>query len=373
MKKKRRRRKKLSKKARKRWRSSPKKLRKKKKTRKFSKKGGRLSKHASPKIEKKSKKNGLPPQEQLKKESQEKVRKKKSLQDEEKFVIGDEMTLDKTPMRIYLQQIEHIPLLTPEEEASLAEKIYHGGEHAKDARTHMIRSNLRLVISIAKRYANIGLPFSDLVEEGNIGLMRAVDKFNYKRGYRFSTYASWWIKQAIMRALSNQGKTIRVPVYMYDILTKWRKVREGLLQKLGREATRKEIADAMGISIRKVREVERVASQPSSLNAPVSIDGASEIIDLIEDRSAHEASDNVQELFTLERVDELLNCVDERAREILILRFGLKGEETRTLEEAAQRFGITRERVRQIEGSALQKIRNYLKEHRENLRDYINP
>ena len=314
-----------------------------------------------------------PPVKAIHEAAQQKVRKKISVEDEEKLVVGDEVTLDKTPMRIYLQQIEHIPLLTPEEEASLAEKIYHAGEHAKESRVRMIRSNLRLVISIAKRYANLGLPFSDLVEEGNIGLMRAVDKFNYKRGYRFSTYASWWVKQAIMRALSNQGKTIRVPVYMYDILTKWRKVREGLLQKLGREPTRKEIADAMGISIRKVKEVERVASQPSSLNAPVSLDGSSEVIDLIQDHAAQEASESVQDLFTTERVDELLNCVDERAREILALRFGLKGGEPKTLQEAAQRFNITRERVRQIEGAALQKIRAHLKEHREKLEDYINP
>src|SRR3990167_3510626 len=146
---------------------------------------------------------------------------------------GDEVTLDKTSMRIYLQQIEAIPLLTPEEEIELARKISLGGRDGREARQRMIRSNLRLVISIVKRYANLGLSFSDLVEEGNIGLMRAVDKFNYKKGYRFSTYASWWIKQGIMRALSNQGKTIRVPVYMYDTIAKWRKVRENLIQKFG--------------------------------------------------------------------------------------------------------------------------------------------
>ena len=291
---------------------------------------------------------------------------------DEESAAGDESTLDKTPMRIYLQQIENIPLLTPEEEVHIAKKIYHGGEPAEKARIWMIRSNLRLVISIAKRYANIGLPFSDLVEEGNIGLMRAVDKFNYKRGYRFSTYASWWIKQAIMRALSNQGKTIRVPVYMYDILSKWRKVRDGLTQKLGRAPTRKEISDAMEISIRKVKEVERIALQPSSLNAPVSLDGSSEVMDLIQDQSAVNASDNVHELFTSERVDRLLQCVDERSREILILRFGLKGGDPKTLEDTAKQFNITRERVRQIEGAALQKIRNYLKLQRETLQDYIS-
>ena len=303
----------------------------------------------------------------------EKPRKKLSAEFEEDLVFSDEVTLDKTPMKIYLQQIENIPLLTPEEEVMLAEKIYHEGPESKEARMRMIRSNLRLVISIAKRYANIGLPFSDLVEEGNIGLMRAVDKFNYKRGYRFSTYASWWIKQAIMRALSNQGKTIRVPVYMYDIMAKWRKVKDGLTQKLGRAPTRKEISDAMDISIRKVKEVERIASQPSSLNAPVSLDGVAEVMDLVEDESAQKASENVHELFTAERVDKLLSYVDDRAKEILTLRFGLRGEEPKTLEETAKNFNITRERVRQIESAALKKIRYHLKLQEEELKDYINP
>ena len=177
---------------------------------------------------------------------------------------GHETTLDKTPMRIYLNQIEKIPLLTPEEEIQLGKKVVSGTPEAHPARERMIRSNLRLVISIAKRYSNIGLPFSDLVEEGNIGLMRAVDKFNYRKGYRFSTYASWWIKQAIMRALSNQGKTIRVPVYMFDILSKWRKVRESLVQKLSRIPTAKEIADIMKLPVEKIQELERIATQPGS-------------------------------------------------------------------------------------------------------------
>ncbi len=298
---------------------------------------------------------------------------KHSREYEEEMVFGEEMTLDKTPMLIYLQQIENIPLLKAEEELELAEKIYHAGPEAKAARTKMIRSNLRLVISIAKRYANIGLPFSDLVEEGNIGLMRAVDKFDYKRGYRFSTYASWWIKQAIMRALSNQGKTIRVPVYMYDIIAKWRKVRDGLTQKLGRAPTRKEISDALSVSIRKVKEVERIALQPSSLNAPLSLDGSAEVIDLVQDENMMSPSENVHELFTAERVDKLLSYVDERSRDILILRFGLKGEQPKTLEDTAKQFNITRERVRQIESAALIKIRQYLKQQEEKLQDYINP
>ena len=225
---------------------------------------------------------------------------------------GDEVTLDKTSMRVYLQQIEAIPLLTPEEEIELARKISLGGLDGREARQRMIRSNLRLVISIGKRYANLGLSFSDLVEEGNIGLMRAVDKFNYKKGYRFSTYASWWIKQAVMRALSNQGKTIRVPVYMYDIISKWRRFRENLIQKLGRIPTCKEMADAMDLSTSKVKEIEQIATQPSSLNAPVSLDGSAEMMSLIEDASIVSPIENVEALFKGERINQLLNFVDER-------------------------------------------------------------
>lgn len=286
--------------------------------------------------------------------------------------MNDEITMDKTPMKIYLQQIEAIPLLTPEDEIQLAKDIAIGSQEAADAaRQRMIRSNLRLVISIAKRYANMGLPFSDLVEEGNIGLMRAVDKFNYKRGYRFSTYASWWIKQAMMRALSNQGKTIRVPVYMYDTISKWRKIRENLIQKMGRIPTRKELSDAMELPPSKIKEIEQIATQPGSLNAPVSIDGSAEVIDLVEDTSIASPVDVVDELFEGERIDQLLNFVDERERQILILRFGLKGGETHTLEETAQKFGVTRERIRQIELNAVKKIRYVLKLKEEKLEDYV--
>ena len=283
----------------------------------------------------------------------------------------DETTLDKTPMRIYLQQIEKIPLLTPQDEIDLAKKINLDSVGAKEAREKMIRSNLRLVISIAKRYTNIGLPFSDLVEEGNIGLMRAVDKFNYKKGYRFSTYASWWIKQAIMRALSNQGKTIRVPVYMFDTISKWRKIRDSLVQQLSRIPTPKEISEAMGIPIERVKEIERIASQPGSLNAPVSLDGAAEIMDLIEDETVSSPVQNIEDLFEGERVDQLLNWVDERERQVLILRFGLKGGEPHTLEDTAKQFGVTRERIRQIELVAIKKIRDVLKLKEKKLEDYV--
>jgi len=283
-----------------------------------------------------------------------------------------ERTLDRTPMKIYLKQIEHIPLLTPQEEISLGEKVQSQGKSAPEARHQMIRSNLRLVISIAKRYANMGLAFSDLVEEGNIGLMRAVEKFNPARGYRFSTYASWWIKQAIMRALSNQGKTIRIPVYVYDMISKWRKVRDGLTQKLGRIPTRKEIATVMELPVQKIKEIENIVGRPGSLNAPVSLDSSAELIDLIEDDKAHSPEKKIGETLRDERLQQILNALDERERKILVLRFGLGGEEQHTLEEVAQQFGITRERIRQIEVSALQKVRQRFQTESEKLEDYLS-
>ncbi len=286
-------------------------------------------------------------------------------------VQEDDHTLDKTPMKIYLKQIEDIPLLTPNQEIELAEKVQSKHRGASQARHQMIRSNLRLVISIAKRYSNMGLAFSDLVEEGNIGLMRAVEKFNPKRGYRFSTYGSWWIKQAIMRALSNQGKTIRIPVYMYDVISKWRRVRDGLMQRLNRLPTRKEIAKVMQVPVQKIKEIENIAGRPSSLNAPVSLDGTAELIDLIEDDSSHGPDAQIGELLKNERIQKLLNALDERERRILTLRFGLGEHEPHTLEEVAQQFGITRERVRQIEASALKKIRVQLTLEQDRLENYL--
>lgn len=282
-----------------------------------------------------------------------------------------EQTLDRTPMKIYLKQIEHIPLLTPDQEIDLATKVQANGPQTAAARHQMIRSNLRLVISIAKRYSNMGLAFSDLVEEGNIGLMRAVEKFNPERGYRFSTYASWWIKQAIMRALSNQGKTIRIPVYMYDVISKWRKVRDGLMQKLNRVPTRREIAKIMQVPIQKIKEIENIAGRPSSLNAPVSLDGTAELIDLIEDDSSHSPDVQIGESLKNERIQKLLERLDERERRILTLRFGLGNEEQHTLEEVAQEFTITRERVRQIEAAALKKVKTMLVEEQDKFENYL--
>ncbi len=282
-----------------------------------------------------------------------------------------EITLNQTPMSIYLRQIEKIPLLTPQEEVDLAKKMHSKVRGAKQARNKMIQSNLRLVISIAKRYTNLGLSFSDLVEEGNIGLMRAVDKFNYKKGYRFSTYASWWIKQAIMRSLSNQGKTIRIPVYMFDIVSKWRKVRDALMQKLDRNPTAAEIAKYMKVPEAKIKEIENIANKPSSLNTPLSIDGSAELIDLIEDEHGDRALKDTDEFFKTQRIDKIMQILDDRERKVIVLRFGLKGEEPHTLEETAKQFGITRERVRQIEVIALQKVRQKLLLEDDKFENYV--
>lgn len=298
-------------------------------------------------------------------------RKRDGEEEEEEHESSEDHTLDRTPMKIYLKQIEHIPLLTAEQEIEIATKIQKQDKNSPEARAHMIRSNLRLVISIAKRYANMGLAFSDLVEEGNIGLMRAVEKFNPERGYRFSTYASWWIKQAIMRALSNQGKTIRIPVYMYDIIAKWRKVRDGLTQKLNRVPTRKEIAELMEVPVQKIKEIENIAGRPSSLNAPVSLDGTAELIDVIQDDSSHAPDIQIGEALKNERVQKMLEYLDERERKILIYRFGIGEGEPQTLEQVAQQFDITRERVRQIEAAALKKIRAQLTTENDSLQNYV--
>ncbi len=302
-------------------------------------------------------------------------RRKRNREDDDEDHADDEMeqTLDRTPMKIYLEQIEHIPLLTPEEEISLAEKVQGGQHEAQHARHRMIRSNLRLVIAIAKRYTHMGLSFSDLVEEGNVGLMRAVEKFDPKRGYRFSTYASWWIKQAMMRALSNHGKTIRIPVYMYDIISKWRRVRDGLMQRLNRMPTRREIAQVLEIPVSKVKEIENIVNRPSSLNTPISLDGTAELIDLIEDDSSRAPDSRLSEVLKTERLQKILDKLDEREKRIITLRFGLDAHSPHTLEEVAQQFGITRERVRQIESSTLKKVRAQLMLEGDKFENYLEP
>jgi RNA polymerase sigma factor (sigma-70 family) len=282
-----------------------------------------------------------------------------------------DQTLDRTTMRIYLDQIEHIPLLTAEEEISLGQKVQAGGAAGEAARQRMIRSNLRLVISLAKRYAHMGLAFSDLVEEGNIGLMRAVEKFDPKRGYRFSTYASWWIKQGMMRSLSNQGKTIRIPVYMYDIISKWRRVRDALMQRLSRMPTRREIAKVLEVPTSKVKEIESIVNRPSSLNTPLSLDGTAELIDMLEDDKGRNPDSQVGEMLKSDRVRKVLGVLDDREREILERRFGLLNHEPHTLAEVAEHFKVTRERIRQIESVVLKKVRAQLTLEGDQFENYL--
>jgi len=260
-------------------------------------------------------------------------------------------------IKLYLRAIKDIPLLTPAEEISLARKIKRGNARA---RRKMIQSNLRLVINIAKRYSKLGVPMMDLIEEGNLGLIKAVKKFNPNRGYRFSTYAAWWIKQYITRAIANQGKTIRIPVYMTEIINRWKRVTEQLTQKYGRKPKTKEIAKKMKLSMRRVREISEIATKISSLDAPIGDDGTGQFMDLIEDEASSSPMDNMTETLRRERVDKLLEHMNEREQRILSLRFGLSDDITHTLGETAKFFGITRERVRQIESAALEKLRLYI-------------
>jgi len=270
-------------------------------------------------------------------------------------------------IKLYLRTIKDIPLLTAEQEKSVAHKVKKGNARA---RKKMIQSNLRLVISIAKRYSKLGVPIMDLIEEGNLGLIKAVKKFNPDKGYRFSTYAAWWIKQYITRAIANQGKTIRIPVYMTEIINRWKRVTEQLTQKYGRKPKTKEISKRIKLSIRKVREISEIATKISSLDAPIGDDGTGQFMDLIKDETSSSPMDNMTNMLRRERVDKLLDRMNEREKKILDLRFGLSDGTTHTLGETAKYFGITRERVRQIESAALDKLRAYIVQQSGELGEY---
>ena len=260
-------------------------------------------------------------------------------------------------IKLYLKEINDIPLLEHEEVIKLARKAQRNNKKAMD---QLIKSNLRLVVSIAKKYSYLGLPLLDLIEEGNLGLMKAVGKFDPKKGYRFSTYASWWIRQAIVRALPDQGKTIRIPVYMVEIVSQWNRVKDKLVQKLGRTPLTKEIAKEMKISLKKAKKIEELLPQPGSLNVPLDGEGRAEVIDLIEDEKSSSPFDEVSNIIRQERVSEIMNILSEKEREILSLRFGLNNNKTHTLEETAAKFSITRERVRQIMVIAMKKLKKNL-------------
>ena len=271
------------------------------------------------------------------------------------------------PIDLYLKEISSIPLLSAEEEREIAQRVSEGDA---EARKKMIVSNLRLVVNIAKKYTNRGLPLLDLIEEGNLGLIKAVDKFDYKRGSRFSTYALWWIRQAITRAIADQGRTIRLPVHVTDLISKWLRVSRQLAQELGRRPTIAEIASAMGVSEEKVKHVAKLAQQPTSLETPVSDPNQGQLSDLLADLSIVSPFDELDENLEREEMMKLLENLREKERQTLILRFGLHDGVPRTLKEIGNEFKLTRERVRQIEAEAITKLRRIMQadERRNKLR-----
>ncbi|MEW6101956.1 MAG: RNA polymerase sigma factor RpoD/SigA [Candidatus Omnitrophota bacterium] len=260
-------------------------------------------------------------------------------------------------LKTYLKEIRSIPLLTAQQEVTLSKRIKRGDEKA---RKEMIRSNLRLVINIAKRYMHLGIPLLDLIEEGNLGLMKAVDKFNPKKGFRFSTYGAWWIKQGITRSISEQGKMIRIPVYMTDLISKWRKKKEQLSHKLKRLPSDEEIAKRLKLSKDKIEQINFwMTTSTSSLEAPIGEDSEGQVSDLIEDETAVQPDSEIEQHFDKERLRSIMDIMSEREKEVLDMRFGLNESEPKTLAEVAKKLGVSRERVRQIEEGALKKLRSF--------------
>jgi RNA polymerase primary sigma factor len=257
------------------------------------------------------------------------------------------------PVRMYLKEIGRVKLLTAQQEVSLAKRIERGDIRAKHELTE---ANLRLVVSIAKRYHTDGMSFLDLIQEGNLGLIRAVEKFDYRKGHKFSTYATWWIRQAITRAIADKARTIRIPVHMVEKINKLIRVQRQLLQNMGREPAPEEIATEMGMSDGEIREILRISQTTVSLETPIGEEEDSELGDFIEDEDAVRSFDAVASQLDRDGVSEALNMLPYRERKVIELRFGLKGEHPRTLEEVAKRFGVTRERIRQIEAKALAKL-----------------
>ncbi|MBU0547876.1 MAG: sigma-70 family RNA polymerase sigma factor [Candidatus Omnitrophica bacterium] len=261
-------------------------------------------------------------------------------------------------LKTYFKEVREIPLLTAKQEIELNKRIRRGDEIA---RKEMIRANLRLVINIAKRYMRMGTPFLDLIEEGNLGLMKAVEKFDYRKGFRFSTYAAWWIRQGITRSISEQSKMIRVPVYMNDLITKWKKNKERLSQKLKRVPTDNEIAKKLRFSPEKMGKINFwMSSTTSSLEAPIGEDNDNQMSELVEDKNATTPDAEIEHFLDRERVDNLLEVMSEREREILDLRFGLSNTKPQTLAEVAKKMGVSRERIRQIEEAALGKLKKFV-------------
>ena len=294
------------------------------------------------------------------------------IKEDEKKEIGqgninatDNINID-DPVKLYLKEIGAVKLLTAEEEVTLAKSVEKGTfenptdkemEEAILAKKALSDANLRLVVSIAKKYLGRGLPFLDLIQEGNLGLLKAVDKFDYTKGYKFSTYATWWIRQAITRAIADQARTIRVPVHMVETINKLNRISRQLLQEKGREATNEELSEEMDVTVAKIREVKKIAQEPISLETPIGPKEDSTLVDFIMDRSATAPDDAAGSILLREQIEELLEELTDRERQGLELRFGLRDGRTRTLEEVGKYFDVTRERIRQIEGKALSKLK----------------
>ena len=271
------------------------------------------------------------------------------------------------PVRMYLKEIGRVPLLTADEEVALAKRMQEGDEIAQK---RLAEANLRLVVSIAKRYVGRGMLFLDLIQEGNLGLIKAVEKFDYTKGYKFSTYATWWIRQAITRAIADQARTIRIPVHMVETINKLIRVSRQLLQQLGREPSPEEIAKEMEISVERVREIMKIAQEPVSLETPIGEEEDSHLGDFIEDQDAPAPADAASFMLLKEQLEEVLDTLTPREEKVLRLRFGLDDGRARTLEEVGQNFGVTRERIRQIEAKALRKLRHPSRSRK--LKDFLD-
>lgn len=268
--------------------------------------------------------------------------------------FSDGLAID-DPVRMYLKEIGRVPLLTAQEEVVLAKRMEAGDE---EAQKELAEANLRLVVSIAKRYVGRGMLFLDLIQEGNLGLIKAVEKFDYNKGYKFSTYATWWIRQAITRAIADQARTIRIPVHMVETINKLIRVSRNLLQKHGREPTVEEIAEEMEVSVERVREIMKIAQEPVSLETPIGEEEDSHLGDFIEDHDAPAPADAASFMLLKEQLAEVLSTLTDREKRVLKLRFGLEDGKARTLEEVGKSFNVTRERIRQIEAKALRKLRH---------------
>ena len=271
------------------------------------------------------------------------------------------------PVRMYLKEIGKVPLLSAEEEIELAKRMEEGDEAAKK---RLAEANLRLVVSIAKRYVGRGMLFLDLIQEGNLGLIKAVEKFDYRKGYKFSTYATWWIRQAITRAIADQARTIRIPVHMVETINKLIRVSRQLLQELGREPQPEEIAERMDMSVDRVREILKISQEPVSLETPIGEEDDSNLGDFVADVNTVTPEGNVESVMLRDHIDALLGDLKERERQVIELRFGLRDGHPRTLEEVGKEFNVTRERIRQIEAKALRKLRHPSRSRK--LKDYLD-